>query len=222
MSPFLFAVFVNQLSLTFNKPSIDCFIGQHCPNCILYADVITVFTVEFCAQNTVQLDTCNCLIDYVEKVKYLGFLLRCSLRDDVDMHWQLHYVYGAANRLHSKFFDKQVQPVCCTIFALKMAPVEGRNICSMFITNCLAVIFGLKLLVFPNYIMCLKYSYSQSCSCDTFSRICLRPKNHTLVYTPSIGCFFYQSQWRLFLFCQWCLYISDPLYLFHSIFDGFF
>ena len=29
-----------------------------------------------------------------------------------------------------------------------MAPVEGRNVRSMFITSCLAVIFGLKLLVF--------------------------------------------------------------------------
>ena len=29
-----------------------------------------------------------------------------------------------------------------------MAPVEGRNVRSMFLTSCLAVIFGLKLLVF--------------------------------------------------------------------------
>ena len=28
-----------------------------------------------------------------------------------------------------------------------MAPVEGRNVRSMFITSCLAVIFGLKLFV---------------------------------------------------------------------------
>ena len=43
------------------------------------------------------------------------------------------------------------QPVCCTLFALKMVPVEGRNVGSMFLTSCLAVAFGLKLLVFPNY-----------------------------------------------------------------------
>ena len=29
-----------------------------------------------------------------------------------------------------------------------MAPVEGRNVCSMFLTSCLAAAFGLKLLVF--------------------------------------------------------------------------
>ena len=28
----------------------------------------------------------NCVIDYVEKVKYLGFLLTCDLRDDIDMY----------------------------------------------------------------------------------------------------------------------------------------
>ena len=31
---------------------------------------------------------------------------------------------------------------------LKMASVEGQNVRSMFLTSCLAVIFGLKLLVF--------------------------------------------------------------------------
>ena len=36
------------------------------------------------------------------------------------------------------------QPVCCTLFALKMTPVEGGNVCSMFLTSCLAVTFGLK------------------------------------------------------------------------------
>ena len=42
---------------------------------------------------------------YVEKVKYLGFLLTCDLRDDIDMYRQLRYVYGTANRLRSKFSD---------------------------------------------------------------------------------------------------------------------
>ena len=51
----------------------------------------------------IQLD--NCVIDYVEKVKYLGFLLTCDLRDDIDMYRQLRYVYGTANRFRSKFSD---------------------------------------------------------------------------------------------------------------------
>ena len=45
----------------------------------------------------------NCEIDHVEKAKYLGFLLTCDLRDDIDMYRQLRYVYGTANRLRSKF-----------------------------------------------------------------------------------------------------------------------
>ena len=36
------------------------------------------------------------------------------------------------------------QPVCGTLFALKMAPVEDRNVRSMFLTSCLAVIFRLS------------------------------------------------------------------------------
>ena len=38
-----------------------------------------------------------------------------------------------------------------------MAPVEGRNVRSMFITSCLAVIFGLKLLVFSQLYRVPKY-----------------------------------------------------------------
>ena len=64
----------------------------------------------------IQLD--NCLIDYVEKVKYLGFLLTCDLRDDIDMYRQLRYVYGTANRLRSKFSDcsKNVKNYLCRTF----------------------------------------------------------------------------------------------------------
>ena len=47
----------------------------------------------------------NCVIDYVEKVKYLGFLLTCDLRDDIDLYRQLRYVYGTANTLCSRFSD---------------------------------------------------------------------------------------------------------------------
>ena len=45
----------------------------------------------------------------------------------------------------------------CTLFALKMAPVEGRNVCSMFLTSCLAVIFGLTLVVFSQLYRMPKY-----------------------------------------------------------------
>ena len=40
LSPFLFAVYTNQLSQTLNRLNIGCFIGQHCLNNILYADDI--------------------------------------------------------------------------------------------------------------------------------------------------------------------------------------
>ena len=40
------------------------------------------------------------------------------------------------------------QPVWGTLFTLKMAPVEGRNVRSMFLTSCLAVIFEIKLDLF--------------------------------------------------------------------------
>ena len=36
------------------------------------------------------------------------------------------------------------QPVFSTLFALKMAPVEGRNVRSRMFLKSLAVIFGLK------------------------------------------------------------------------------
>ena len=51
------------------------------------------------------------------------------------------------------------------------------------------------------------------------------PKNHILGSAPSTGRSFYQSRWSLFsflLFRQPCLYISDSLYLFHSISDRFY
>ena len=38
------------------------------------------------------------------------------------------------------------QPFYCTLFVLKMAPAEGRKVRSMFLTSCLAVIFGLKVI----------------------------------------------------------------------------
>ena len=40
LSPFLFAVYMNQLSQTLNKLNIGCFIRRHWLNNILYADVI--------------------------------------------------------------------------------------------------------------------------------------------------------------------------------------
>ena len=40
LNPFLFAVYMNQLSQTLNKLNIGCFIGQHCLNNILYANDI--------------------------------------------------------------------------------------------------------------------------------------------------------------------------------------
>ena len=122
LSPFLFAIYMNQLSQTLNKLNIGCFIGQHCLNNILYAgdicciapsckglqkllDVcyeyaqghdisfncsktkIMMFKTKFLKLNCVpKIQLGNCVIDYVEKVKYLGFLLTCDLRDDVDMY----------------------------------------------------------------------------------------------------------------------------------------
>ena len=65
-----------------------------------------MFKTKFLKLNCVpKLQLGNCVIDYVEKVKYLGFLLTCDLRDDIDMYRQLRYVYGTANRLRSKFSD---------------------------------------------------------------------------------------------------------------------
>ena len=49
----------------------------------------------------IHLGNSNCVIDYVEKVKYLDFLFTRDLRDDIDR--QLRYVYGTVNRLCSKF-----------------------------------------------------------------------------------------------------------------------
>ena len=39
------------------------------------------------------------------------------------------------------------QLVCCTLFALKMAPVKGQNVRSVVLTSCLAVIFELMKLL---------------------------------------------------------------------------
>ena len=48
------------------------------------------------------------------------------------------------------------------LFALKMAPVEGRNVRSMFLTSCLTVIFEFKLpvLLFPYYTVCLRTKFN--------------------------------------------------------------
>ena len=43
------------------------------------------------------------------------------------------------------------QSFCFTLFVLKMAKVEGQNVCSMFLTSFLAVIFEIKLPIFPNF-----------------------------------------------------------------------
>ena len=46
---------------------------------------IMMFKTKFLKLNFVpKLQLGNCVIDYVEKVKYLGFLLTCDLRDDID------------------------------------------------------------------------------------------------------------------------------------------
>ena len=50
-----------------------------------------------------------------------------------------------------------IKLVCCTLFALKMKPVEGRNVCGMFLASCLTVIFELKLLVFSQLYRVPKY-----------------------------------------------------------------
>ena len=65
-----------------------------------------MFKTKFLKLNCVpKIQLGNCVIDYVEKVKYLGFLLTCNLQDDIDMYGQFRYVYGTANRLRSKFSD---------------------------------------------------------------------------------------------------------------------
>ena len=67
---------------------------------------IMMFKTKFLKLNFVpKIQLGNCVIDYVEKGKYLGLLLTCDLRDDIDMYRQLRYVYGTANRLRSKFSD---------------------------------------------------------------------------------------------------------------------
>ena len=59
-------------------------------------------------------------------------------------------------------FDNQ--PVGYTLFWLKMAPVEDRNVSSMFLTSCLAVIFGLKSLVFSNCMVCVMIDCAVRCT----------------------------------------------------------
>ena len=67
---------------------------------------IMMFKTKFLKLNFVpKIQLGNCVIDYVEKVKSLGFLLTCDLRDDTDMYRQLRYVYRTANKLRSKFSD---------------------------------------------------------------------------------------------------------------------
>ena len=57
---------------------------------------------------------------------------------------------------------------------LKMAPVEGRNVGSMFLTSCLAVIFGLKLLVFSQlYSVAMNFNCKlKACPLDMLLQIC--------------------------------------------------
>ena len=52
--------------------------------------------------------------------------------------------YGKSNSKKCQYGVVDNQPVCCTSFALKMASVEDQNLCRMFLTSCLAVVFGLK------------------------------------------------------------------------------
>ena len=86
-----------------------------------------MFRTKFLKSNFVpKIQFGNCVIDYVEKVKYLSFLLTFNLQDDVDMYRQLRYVYGKANRLRSKFFDcsKNVKNY---LFRTFMYSFYGRN-----------------------------------------------------------------------------------------------
>ena len=53
-----------------------------------------MFKTKFLKLNCVpKIQLGNYVIDYVEKAKYLGFLLTCDLRDDIDMYRQLRYVW---------------------------------------------------------------------------------------------------------------------------------
>ena len=47
LSPFLFAIYMNELSLIFNKLNIGCFIGNWCLNNIMYADDICCLAPSF-------------------------------------------------------------------------------------------------------------------------------------------------------------------------------
>jgi len=51
------------------------------------------FVPKFCLNND--------WIECVDKMKYLGFLLRLDLRDDDDMNRQLRSIYAAANAINS-------------------------------------------------------------------------------------------------------------------------
>ena len=45
----------------------------------------------------------NHRIDFVDRVKYLGVILQCSLKDDADIQRQIKSLYCAANRLRTTF-----------------------------------------------------------------------------------------------------------------------
>ena len=47
LSPFLFAIYMNELSLILNKLNIGCFIGNRCLNNIMYADNICCLAPNF-------------------------------------------------------------------------------------------------------------------------------------------------------------------------------
>ena len=156
MSPKLFAIYVDDLTMSLIKSKIGCMLDEVCFNHILYADDLCLLApcaialqklLDICHEYGVEHDVIynplksvcmffkpdrfslkcplvylgNNVLEYQEKVKYLGVLLNDNLNDNDDMK-QMRGLYARANSVLRKFaacsFDVKLRLFqdCCTSF----------------------------------------------------------------------------------------------------------
>ena len=138
MSPKLFAMYVDDLTMSLMKSKIGCMLDEVCFNHIFYADDLCLLApcaialqklLDICHEYGVEHDVIynplksvcmvfkpdrfslkcplvhlgNNVLEYQEKVKYLGVLLNNNLNDNDDIMKQMRGLYARANSVLRKF-----------------------------------------------------------------------------------------------------------------------
>ena len=193
MSPKLFAIYVDDLTLSLMKSKIGCMLDEVCFNHIFYADDLCLLApcaialqklLDICHEYGVEHDVIynplksvcmvfkpdrfslkcplvhlgNNVLEYQEKVKYLGVLLNDNLNDNDDIMKQMRGLYARANSVLRKF-------AACS-FAVKLRLFQA--FCTSFYCAHLWYKFTKhvmsKVRVAYNNVFRLLFGYRRSCS----------------------------------------------------------